>query len=146
VAAKVTRAHEINALARIVRIVRTTAFRLKNANVALKIASALSVVSLGIVAKAVLASLTQIRVSQILEVARRRPETRIEVRNALVREFSQPEPLETTVETTLTAVSTPLTTMILDPKVSLKGPTSDEKTTRAPCQYRPGAGAYPQDH
>jgi hypothetical protein len=148
VAVKVTKAClEINALARIVktvRIDRTIAFRLKNVDAALKIASALSVVSRGIVAKAAPASLTRIRTSRIPEVARRRPETCIEVRNALVREFSQPEPLETTVETTLTAVSTRLT-MILDPKVSLRGPTSDEKTTRAPCQYRPGAGAYPRD-
>ena len=74
-------------------------------------------------------------------MARRRPETRIETENDLELESSQPEPLKMIVETTLTAEST-LPMMTLSPKVSLKDPISDEKTTRAPYQYRPGAGAY----
>jgi hypothetical protein len=151
VAAKATRAHEINALVRIVKtvsIVRATRIRISrlasqmtNIDVALKITSVLSVASQGIVLKVVPVNITRIQARRAPKAARRRPETRIETGNDLELESSQPEPLKTTVETTLTAVSTRLT-MILDPKVSQKGPTSDEKTTRAPCQYRPGAGAY----
>ena len=96
-AVKATRAHEINALVRIAKIsivrvirIRISCLASQMINIATvsKITLVLDTVSLGIEFRTIPTNLTRIRASWILEVARRRPKTRIETENNLELESS----------------------------------------------------------